>query len=285
MSCLCCYFLHWKHRLYTVSKRCVLKSTFVVFEVEPVYSLPAGLACILLYILWGWIGVAGPPARMVIAQACRSGRSLSRGSQAENLCAIPMPRLRAQDNPSITICFCTMPSSGQTNGTGPGSCFTPSAPLPRGLEGGNLLLGHRGNCYTDSSALYWMARVSLTVGKDKGPYDNKTPAVLCLFNTNDKLPCLRGAGSFWKTTLCWQAKQMRGRDTKSVYWRVHNHRVDLKLKDENNGSGRCSDQNVWNVCVEVWSFVVVKVMTLNLFSADRFWQNWCYKQNDVQLFA
>lgn len=211
------------------SQRDVLKSAFVVFEVEPVCSLPAGLARILLYILRGWIGVAGPPARMVIAQACRSGRSLSWGSQAENLCAIPMPPLRARDNPSITICFCTMPSSGQTNEAAPGSCSTPSAPLPHGLEGGNLLLGHRGDCNTDSSAFCWMARVSLTVGKDEGPYDNKTPAVLCLLNTNDKLPCLRGAGSFWKTTLCWQAKQMQGRDTKSVCWRVHNHRVDLKV--------------------------------------------------------
>lgn len=71
------------------------KSAFIFFEVEPVCSLPAGLACILLYILWGWIGVAGPPARMVIAQACRSGRSLSRSSQAENLCAIPMPPLKS----------------------------------------------------------------------------------------------------------------------------------------------------------------------------------------------
>lgn len=32
---------------------------------------------------------------MVIAQACCSGRSLSRGSQAENLCAIPMPPLKS----------------------------------------------------------------------------------------------------------------------------------------------------------------------------------------------
>lgn len=29
-----------------------------------------------------------------------------------------------------------------------------------------------------------MAGVSLTVGKDRGPYDNKTPAALCPFNTN-----------------------------------------------------------------------------------------------------
>ncbi|KAK1903210.1 Dynein cytoplasmic 1 intermediate chain 2a [Dissostichus eleginoides] len=79
-------------------------------------------------------------------------RSLSRGSQAENLCAIPMPPLKSKDNPSITICFCTMLSSGRTNGTGPCSCSTPSALLPCGLEGGNLPLGHRGNSYTDIEA-------------------------------------------------------------------------------------------------------------------------------------
>lgn len=70
------------------------KSAFIFFEVEPVHALPAALACILLYILWSWIGVAGPPARMVIAQAHCSGRSLCQGSQAENLCAIPMPPLK-----------------------------------------------------------------------------------------------------------------------------------------------------------------------------------------------
>lgn len=81
-----------------MSRRCVLKkkkSMFILFEVEPVCGSPAALACILLYILWGWIGLAGPPARTVIAQACCSARSLYRGSQAENLCAIPMPPLRS----------------------------------------------------------------------------------------------------------------------------------------------------------------------------------------------
>lgn len=67
----------------------------------------------------------------------------------KNLCAIPMPPLKSRrQSPGITICFRTLPSSGRTNGTGPpGSCSTP---LPRGLEGGNLPLGHRGNGYTDS---------------------------------------------------------------------------------------------------------------------------------------
>ncbi len=104
-----------------------------------------------------------------------------------------------------------------------------------------------------------MARVSLTVGKDRGPYDNKTPAALCPFNTNGKLPCFRGAGSFWKATLCWQTKQMQGRDTKSVFCRAHYHWVELLLTKENNGGRRCSDQKVWNGCMEAWSFDVWKL--------------------------
>lgn len=90
--------------------------------------------------------------------------------------------------------------------------------------------------------------------------------MLCLFNTNDKLPCLRGAGSFWKATLCWQTKQMQGRDTKSVYWRVYNHWVDLKLKEENNGSGRCSDQKVQNACVKGWLFFFLCKLLLWIYS-------------------
>lgn len=157
-----------------------------------------------------------------------------------------------------------------------GSCSTPSAPLPCGLEGGNLPLGHRGNRYTDSSTLYWMARVSLTVGKDRGPYDNKTPAALCPFNTNDKLPCFRGVGSFWKTTLYWQTKQMQGRDTKSVYCLTHNHWVKLLLKEENNRSGRCRHKKIWNVCTEA-CFVKVVTLNLNLFSA----YVWSFDKTDI----
>lgn len=105
------------------------KSVFI-FEVEPVCSLPAALACILLYILRGWIDVAGPPARTVIAQACCSGRSLSRGSQAENLCAIPMPPLKStrqsQHHHLLLHHAVIWPHQWDQP---PGSCSAPSAPL------------------------------------------------------------------------------------------------------------------------------------------------------------
>ena len=42
------------------------------------------------------------------------------------------------------------------------------------------------------------------------------------FNPNDKLPCFRGAGSFWRATLCWQTKQMQGGDCC-----VRNHSAEL----------------------------------------------------------
>lgn len=104
---------------------------FIFFEVEPVCSLPAGVACILLYILWAWIGVAGPPAKMVIAQACRSDKKLVSGQPGvKPLCHPHATSEEHETIVSIAICFCTMPSSGQSNGTSPGSCSTPTAPWP-----------------------------------------------------------------------------------------------------------------------------------------------------------
>lgn len=131
-----------------ISWRRVWKILFIFFEVEPVRSLPAGAACILLYILRGWIGVSGPPARTVIAQACRSGRGLSRGGQAENLCAIPVPPLKSTRQ-SLHHHLLLHRAVIWPSPKGWAEAAAPH-PLPCGLEGGNLQLGHRGNGYTDS---------------------------------------------------------------------------------------------------------------------------------------
>ena len=193
--------------------------------------MPAGVACILLYILRGWIGAAGPPARMIIAQACRSRGGTACFGAARRKTSVPSPchLWRAKDNPSITICFL----HHAVIWSSPMGWARAAAPhrRPRGLEGGDLLLGHRGNGYTDSSTLYSAARVSLTDRKDRGPYENETPAALCPFNTNDELPRFRGAGSFfWKATQCWQTKQMQGRDTKSFYCCARNRWVELFIE-------------------------------------------------------
>lgn len=123
-----------------------------------------------------------------------------------------------------------------------------------------------------------MVRVSLTVGKDRGPYDNKTPAALCPFNTNDKLPRFTEASSFWKETLCWQTKQMQGRDTKSVYCCASNHWVELFLKEKNNECGKCSDQKVWNVCLEAYSFILLKLFICCLIFIP--FSIWKFRGND-----
>lgn len=127
------------------------------------------------------MGVARPPARMVIARTRCSGRGLSRGSQAENLCAIPMPPLKSKRQSQHHHLPVHHAVIWPQHRDGPGQLLRslyPTALWPYDTD--------TGNCYSDSSSLF-NGPLSLTVWKDRGPYDNKTPAELCLFNTNDKL--------------------------------------------------------------------------------------------------
>lgn len=93
------------------------------------------------------MGVARPPARLVIAQAFGSGgEGLCRSSQAENLCAIPVPPLRQSRCSHLLFFsfffFCDAPSSGfnfkkrKKRGTR-GQLLWP----PRGLRGGRPAAG------------------------------------------------------------------------------------------------------------------------------------------------
>lgn len=73
-----------------------------------------------------------------------------------------------------------------------------------------------------------MVRVSLTVGKDRGPYDNKTPAALCPFNTNGKLPRFTEASSFLKG--------------------------DIVLTNQTNARGEIQNQSIAVPVITGWSF-------------------------------
>ncbi|MEQ2268381.1 hypothetical protein XENORESO_003562 [Xenotaenia resolanae] len=84
----------------------------------------------------------------VIAQARRSGGGLFRGGQAENLCAIPMPPLKSARQSlhhHLLLHHAVIWSSPK----GWAEAAAPH-PVPCGLEGSNLQLGHRRNSYTDS---------------------------------------------------------------------------------------------------------------------------------------
>lgn len=80
-----------------------------------------------------------------------------------------------------------------------------------------------------------MAGVSLTVRKDRGPYDNKTPAALCPFNTN--FLALEEQVLFFyserrhnadKPNKCKAAMQNHSTEVPRNHW------VELLLKEENN---------------------------------------------------
>ncbi len=256
-------FLHWKHRLYTVSRRLKKRVHLLLGRTGVQFASWSGL-----YFVVHSLRLNGSCRTSCYDGNCTGllfrEKLVSGQPGGKPLCHPHATSEEHKTIPASPSAFAPCRHLARPMGRAPGSCSTPSALLPCGLEGGNLLLGYRGNGNTDSETLYWMARVSLTVGKDRGPYDNKTPAALCPLNTNDKLLCFRGAGSFWKATLCWQTKQMQGGDCCS-----HNQLVEAFffpflffffyywekiIEVEDVGTERVVHLNLILFPIRIWSF-------------------------------